>query len=481
MWIIGATERRRAVFCHIVTAATTRPPATLESIRRFRSINPRVTRVAVAAAAFVGLAIVRTHGISENFWLLADQMRDWAIALRDWRDLPLSGTPTWAGGRTWGPSYYWSLWLIRHAVGPWVHNLPHAGGVGISLLQSAADASLLLAIWRRLGSFPLALAAVLLVATNPLDLAVSATIWNPPLSVVFVKFAIAIALVAGRSIWWGVAATAVAWLGVQAHLFAILVAAPIAAGFVGRELLERRWRCAADVARALLETIAVLEIPYIIDQFRHPGERLAPAALPGLLGQIHLASNTTAFVNVLRGYVTWPWSFSIFMVLVAAAVVVAGLGTRRDPLLASVTVLPLFAAAAALARWQSPIDSYWLLALFVPFVLTVVVALGAAPPKISGPASAIFLVVVIAALPARIYQATLFLRMPQYGAIARGSLDIMRRAPEVAGIDVTFALPWTARSDYIYMTVLGGRIVPTAPYSATIDRDGSVAYRRTAP
>src|SRR5204862_2014211 len=46
----------------------------------------------------------------------------------------------------------------------------------------------------------------------------------------------------------------------------------------------------------------------------------------------------------------------------------------------------------------------------------------------------------------------------------------------ISGIRLMFDLPWTSRADFIYTTVLGGPILPTAPYSATIERDGSVIY-----
>jgi len=90
----------------------------------------------------------RTHGVSESFWLRGDQIRDWTIALRDLTDLPLSGVPSTAGGTTLGPAYYWFLWLVARTVGPFTGYLPHAGGIGISLLQSVADGVLFLALAR---------------------------------------------------------------------------------------------------------------------------------------------------------------------------------------------------------------------------------------------------------------------------------------------------------------------------------------------
>ena len=158
----------------------------------------------------LGLTVVRTHGISQSFWLHGDQIRDWAIALGPWHDLPLSGTPSTVGGRATGPVFYWTLWLIRIVVGPATGNLPHAGGIGLSIIQSLADGVLLMAIWSRLGSLVLALAIVLAGATSPFDLALSATIWNPPLAVALVKLAMAAVLAAGPrpSRWRALSVTA---------------------------------------------------------------------------------------------------------------------------------------------------------------------------------------------------------------------------------------------------------------------------------
>jgi hypothetical protein len=116
----------------------------------------------------------------------------------------MGGGPSSVGGTKLGPAFVWILWAVRHAVGTWTDNLPHAGGIGLSIIQSAADAVLLVAIWKRFASLPLALAVTLLVATAPYDMALTATIWNPPLAVALVKMTIALVLLGDRdgSVWW---------------------------------------------------------------------------------------------------------------------------------------------------------------------------------------------------------------------------------------------------------------------------------------
>src|SRR4030095_16051541 len=78
-------------------------------------------------------------------------------------------------------------WRIRATVAPFPGNLPHAGGIGLSLLQSVADVVLGLGIRRATGSWVFAVATVLIVASSPFDLALSSVIWNPVLAVAFAK------------------------------------------------------------------------------------------------------------------------------------------------------------------------------------------------------------------------------------------------------------------------------------------------------
>src|SRR6267378_2987576 len=118
---------------------------------------------ALAALTFVCILVIRVWGISTRFWLLGDQIRDWSIALGSFTELPLVGPPTHVGGYTIGPAFYWILWVLRVLFGPWFDNLPHAGGIGQAALQSAADALLLVAIWRRTRSPWIALATIVIV------------------------------------------------------------------------------------------------------------------------------------------------------------------------------------------------------------------------------------------------------------------------------------------------------------------------------
>jgi hypothetical protein len=180
-----------------------------------------------AIALFAYVLWFRTHDITQSFGLAGDQLRDWQVALRAFSELPLTGVSSTAGGNTIGPAYYWILWGIARVIGPFTGYLPHAGGIGISALQSLADALLFLALSARLQSWLAALLIVLIVATSGYDATLSSTIWNPPVAVAFVKMALA-ALLWERTRTWRttVAAIAASWIAVHCHTTGILVKRP---------------------------------------------------------------------------------------------------------------------------------------------------------------------------------------------------------------------------------------------------------------
>ena len=176
-------------------------------------------RLAILPAFFLSTLMLRVWGVSTWFWLLGDQIRDWAIALGPFSQLPLVGPATHVSGYTVGPAFYWILWAIRVIVGPWFDNLPHAGGIGQALVQSGADALLLTAIWRRTQSLLVALATMVLIITSAYDLALAPLVWNPVMGSTIAKIALALVLLdwyRGSAI--RVAATAgVAWAAVHAY------------------------------------------------------------------------------------------------------------------------------------------------------------------------------------------------------------------------------------------------------------------------
>jgi hypothetical protein len=118
------------------------------------------------------------------------------------------------------------MWAIRLIVGPWFNNLPHGGGIGQAIIESAADALLFVAVSRRVQSPWLALAGVLAIATSAYDMALSAIVWTTVIASAFGKIAIALILLRWheRSLWRMAIVAALAWSAVHVYSGAVLLA-----------------------------------------------------------------------------------------------------------------------------------------------------------------------------------------------------------------------------------------------------------------
>jgi hypothetical protein len=450
---------------------------------------PRV-RVAVAAAFFAYVVLIRTHDLANSFLMLGEQVRDWTIALGGWRDLPLTGAPSTAGGRGFGPAYYWILWLGRHLVGPFTSNLPHAGGIVVALLQSAADTWLLMVLWRRV-PIVLALAMCLFIASAPFDISISGVIWNPPVAAALVKMATALALSLGDTpTRWKVAATAaVAWLAVQAHLSAVFVAAPIFAALIAQPMLLRRWRLAAETAALAAAVVLVLQIPYLVSYVREPESASGPTGALNAMAQARSFDVARSFSAVVNGAGDLlvnkndTWNFEI--PLLAAAIIVV-VRWRKDPVVLAVSVGAILMATALFSTWTRAYDSYWFLTGTTAVVLTFGMAIAAISSRAPGAAAApgwnriamqlvaaACLVVVASQQQTRVAQARAFFSYPPYRVMRIGSIKLAAMAPALRDIRVTFEGAHPTMDKYIIYKILGGRIEPGAPI-AFIDEGGDV-------
>ncbi len=444
---------------------------------------------ALPLIVFAYLVLIRTHAIARTFWLFGDQILYWRIALGSWRDLPIGGGPSQVGGTTLGPIFCWVLWASRHLIGPFTDNLPHAGGIGLSILQSAADAFLFVAIWRRFSSLPLAIAVTLLAASAPYDMALTATIWNPPLAVACAKTAMAFVLLGGRSrsMWWSVGAIAAALFAVQAHSSGLFFAVPVVASFTLRELVDRRWMRAAFVIVVTAATLLLVETPYLVDRVMHPNKPTSPAVIVDSVAytmahpvSIRPAAAFRAVANACEFILLRPWTAFGWMgfVLVLCALVTA-YRERRDVTIVCATVLPLAAAVVGFSFWQGMYDHYWYLVLAPGAALTIGLALTAWKP------AATLISIALAALvlwsqPARIADSMTFHRLPEYEVLVRGAREIRRYTPEVQAIRTDFALPGSVDPSFLY-SVLGGRFSGDARFVATIRRTGDVVFTPVAP
>jgi hypothetical protein len=434
----------------------------------------------VYVSLLVLLTLARAADAHRSLWLLADQIRDWRIALGPASALPLVGTPSTAGGDALGPIYYWILWASRVLIGPFVSNLPHAGVYGIACVQGAGDLALLYAVHARTRSLGVALATVLLAATAPHDLAISGTIWNPSVSVAFVKIAIALRLVAwtSRSAWGAAATTAAAWLAVQAHSAAIFVAAPIVASFAADDLVGRRFTSAARRAGASVGVVLLLQIPYAVHAWTTTAETVPTRALAGIgeamaSGSLRLRESAAALTSSISSILFAPSRGWGWAAIVAASAIAAAIRYSRDIPMLSVTGAPLATAIVGFSLWLGAYDEYWYLPLAPVAALAVVHTCTWWKPAITG---LLATVVLLACLPARVDLARRLYPMPQYGPLVKGSGRIIRQHVTLGRLETTLPMPPFSDETFPFIA-MGGRFSDSAAFDAIIDAAGNVRYR----
>jgi hypothetical protein len=439
--------------------------------------TPRA-RIAVAALFFAYVLFIRIYDVTSTFLMLGDQIRDWTIALGSWRDLPLTGPPSVAGGRTLGPVYYWVLWAGRHVVGPFTNNLPHAGGIIVALLQTAADTWLLLVLMTRL-PVTLALATSLLVASAPFDVGLSATIWNPPVAAALAKMAMALVLTLGKDpAWWRLGLTAaISWLAVQAHSTGAFVGVPIIAALVAMPLVQRQWRRAGLVAALAVTVIAVLQLPYLIAQLRAPEQSLAPTmVIESFTGasSVDVGKSYAAVTDITGGLLarqldTWALRWPTLVVIAVILV-----RWRKDPALVAISVGCLATAVALFSTWTRPYDSYWFMTLTTSLALAYALVIAALPwPRVVLGIGAVLLAAIVWQQPARVEQSRLTFKFPEYRAMLVGSRALAAQAPVLRDIRITFPVH-PSMSKYFIYEILGGRIDRAAAQTAFIEPDGRV-------
>ena len=450
---------------------------------------------------------MRTYDVATTFLMLGEQTRDWAVALGGITDLPLLGAPSTAGGRGLGPAYYWVLWVGRVTIGPFLDNLPHAGGITVALLQSIADVWLFMALSRRVPTI-FALVICLLIASAPFDIALSSLIWNPPVAAAFIKMATASALalspttplrgsVETRSRGGSIALTAaLAWMAVQCHLSGLFVAAPLLIALVLQPLFyerplvyehdtvgDQRKKALRDAVRSLvivLGVIVLLQGPFIIARFTEPATPAGPAGLiTGLL-------NPQAFrpwfaywtVTGITGNLVWQlWDAYEYAIPVAIAGVVVLIAYRKDPIVISVSAGAIVTATLLFVTSTRQYDGYWFVTLTTALTLTFGMAIAAIPSRIAVTCIGVAALLLVAwRQPARIVESQRFFKYPQYAPMVKGSREAVMRAPVLRDVITSFEVHPTMDRQFVYK-ILGGRIDGGALSTAVINSDGSVTLK----
>lgn len=459
----------------------TRSPGTVR-----QADSSRTLRLALLAATFVATVVLRIWDVTSYSLVLRDQYRDWEIVQGTFGSLPLLGPATHVGGYTIGPGFYWILWLIRVAFGPWFEHLPHAGGIGQAALQSAVDVLLLAAVWKRTGSVWPALATVTLVATSAFDLSFAATIWNPVVGSLLAKCAIALVLLDWhRREWWRIGLTmGVAWLGVHAYTGAIYVAAAVGAAIVAEPLWRRAWGDAVRRGAIGLGAIALLQVPYIWFQVSTQFRNAAMGAVTGSVGQIvagqaapEFGKSAEGLVRAFRDIQDLPYVAPLLPLILIVSAVVVAIRYRRDPAVLAVSVLPTLLALVGYSLFLGALDSYYYLSMMTPMVLTLVLAITAGwSPRVSRAVGIAVCAVALLLVPARFQRSVTMNRMPQYAPLVKGSRLLAHRQMPLRAVRTTFGLPPTGDPEFIYR-LLGGRIDRTAAWMAMIDEHGDVTYQ----
>jgi hypothetical protein len=427
----------------------------------------------------------RVHGLEEDFVLKGDQLRDWDVVLRGVAGLPLGGVPSSAGGATVGPAYYWILWFIARLVGPAFDYLPHAGGLGISLLQSLSDIVLAWALRRRTGSLTVALAVVLLPASSVRDAVFSSTIWNPPVAEALLKLAIASVLADGGQSRAAAAFIALtAWAAVQCHTAGVLVAAPLLTWMAIAPALAGQRRASAVRVAVIIAVVAALQVPWVVKAMSvgaqgqtQVGESLLEVVQSPATALRPLASADALSTN-LEGLLATPMVVPFFGV----ALVVGGgllIALARDTRLAVCGPVPLLASIGAFALWQGPtFEQYWYLVCLPPAAITLLAWVGFVPSPARRVAGLLVLAAMVAVQPARIPLVRTMAPYPGYGAMVRGCRQIVADDRPVATVVAPGPL-MTAVDPLWLCSILNIRLEPDAMDVAVIDlaSGGTVSYR----
>jgi hypothetical protein len=446
------------------------------------SLSPwRVAPVVILTFALA--CAVRASGIDRHFWLFADQIRDWSIALGPYDDLPLYGMSAGGQGDLSGPAFYRILWLIRVGIGPWFQNLPHAAGVGLTLLQSAVDALLLAAVWKRSRSVWVATAAVLLLVTAPVDLSLAPTISSVVVASILAKAATALILLdwPQASVARAAITAAIAWSAVEAFGSALFVAIGVFVALIINQALRRDWRALWQRSAAIVGVMIALQIPSVtarlVGTSGAPMRVVASAGMdsgsaggqPRVAAGASYVEATTRIQDVGWDPKTTGWMLIGFAVALAVR-------WRREAGVLAIILVPQLAALAGDGLRVGEVSASYYLPLMPAAILTVLLGITALTIR---PLKALAIIVLLAGIvrvvPGRMSAASTMFKMPTYGALVTGSREILERQQPIRSIETRFDSDSPPDASFVFR-ILGGRLDPTSEWRAVILPDGRVIF-----
>jgi hypothetical protein len=444
------------------------------------AVRPAAREAVVYGALFAYVFWFRIHGIDEGFVLLGDQVRDWEVARRPFLELPLTGVPSSTGASTLGPAYYWVLWLIASVIGPPLDNLPHAGGVGISLFQSLADVVLAWALIRRTGSIVVSVAIVMLGATSGVDAAFSSTIWNPPISVALLKVAMAMVLAGPEgSSGTAMVVTLCAWCAAQVHTTGILVAVPLIAWVILGPLTRSIGRPRYVRAAVASAVVLILQIPWLTQMGagRVGSRSLVDVAVAATAESpwtaLRFGQSAMALDDGLAFILMQPWTVSGVLAAVAAGGLVA-VALSRDPRMAVAGPLPVALALVGFGLWRGSYQMHWMLVLGPPAAICLLAWIAWLPGRWRTAVGLAALGGIGWLQPAKFEQVRVFNAAPGYGAQVNGCRQVIADGRALGA--VAAAMPVAQGNPMWLCAILGLRLTAHAPEAAIIQSDGSVQY-----
>ncbi|HEX7138615.1 MAG TPA: hypothetical protein VF219_12235 [Vicinamibacterales bacterium] len=379
------------------------------------------------------------------------------------------------------------MWAIRVVIGPWFDYLPHGGGIGQGIVESAADALLMIAMWRRTESVCFALAGTVLIATAAYDVALSAIVWTTVVASAFGKIAVASILLGWhRAGWLHVAIiSGIAWSAVHIYTGAVFVTLGVFMALLLEPMLQRDWQSLRRHAAVMVAVVFALQVPYVMHQLRTGFRAAAMGAVTGGVWSIvsgrqpaELAKSVNGFLGAVNFIQVSPWTIALTPWLPLAAAIAVAVRYRRDPSAVTLLLAPQVAAIVGYALFLGPLDHYYYIPV-VPLVVATMTLAVAIPSRFRvGQAVGIEALIATAALvPSRLRFAATMHRMPQYGMLVHAMKEIAHRSEPMRAIREDFALPRTCEPVFLY-TILGGRIDPAARWEAVISADGHVTYHR---
>jgi hypothetical protein len=257
------------------------------------------------------------------------------------------------------------------------------------------------------------------------------------------------------------------------------VAAPLIAALTAQPIVERWSHARRTIIERLLvvaAVILVLQIPFLISVLRQPDGPVGPTtALAGLTNpQAFKPWAAYSSVTGITGGLLWPTDQMTFAIPTLLAAALVAFAYRRDPIVLASTIGGVVTATLLFTTSTRSYDGYWFITLTTAFALVFGMAAAALPSKTAVKwVGAAVLALVAWRQPARIEDSKRFFKYPQYEPMVRASRELVMRAPVVRDIKVTFEVHPTMDRAFVY-TILGGRIDPSALYTAVIEADGSV-------